>query len=650
MINEFVQKIEELDNSELIKIIQENKNIINEKDDDGWNLFQLLAYFNKPEVMQYCLDTFSKDELNNMKTHFAEVAIESNNVEFIKTIFQEKNLDKLNLNIKLKGDNNLLHSLIDLGYTQECIEILKVNPDLLFEKNTRDLSPIVLALQKDNKDILNYIIDNIPNITEQYEELWIIEAVKSGNVKFFEFIHNYSNTSLDYLFNISYDFNKINSMAAIVETGDFMPGKEQISKIIDLACQKYETKVENKAAIEVLDYLFEINIPFSKFENESGQSAWMLAIKNKNDEVVKRLANTPENVNVFDNNQESPLMYAIKAKNHGYVKTLLKKKANPNVKNRHNDTALIMAVRNKDLAMVSDLIDRGAHINEENNLKQTALTIALKDRNIPIVSKLIWAGAEIAKSGYQEINEKDLFQIGFDNKPEIFTYHEEVNINDFIALSKLGLKLNQTNEDGDTFAMHFIKNSHYSNLKSILKCSINPNELDMSNNNIAMLAAQKNNIDYLSIILSRFSNIDFNTKNNANEDIYDICFKSNNLTKVDLLLNYDKDISEKNISKTLIHLLKHSDIEQYWEYFDKKVPDLLNFGNDKKSNLLMFCVVSGNIKNFDFILEKVEKSQLTLKNDLGKTVLDLIESIPDTAIRMQFENSYNQKLKKTKHP
>lgn len=605
-----------------------NPSSLSEQDNDGWNVLSLCVQYGMPEFVEYLLDKMSIEQINNQKPqHPLSIAIENNDENIFNLLLSSK---KINLNYKEKSNENFLFKAF---YSENDLLLKKlltagVNP---YEKNKFGASAFSLCIEANKNFLIEEFSEHIV-LQENYDELFIAKSIQYNNNEMFNKLFPYSSMEKDKLFKLCVDFGNIYATSKILDTENFRPGREQIQSMIEMICKKYDIDEEKKASLEIIDFLFTIKLPFNQFTNKDNQSAWMLSIENDNFEVFSKLIGTSENVNSFDNEKHSPLMYAIDYNKADFVASLLKKKANPNHTDRYKNTPLIKAVSKGNRAIVSELLKYSAHINEINENNDTALTLAIKMRRMDIVTDLIWAGGEITTNPVKFIEEENVFHFNINGQYEkLLTFDDEKNIDNFISLSQLGFNLNQTNEEGDTFLLHFIKNGFISNYKTLLKCPMNPNQNDVENNSAAMCAMNKTSNSYIENLLLRFNNIDLNIKNKNSETIYDLCLKQKKSERMELLVNYDDNLSVDNAKKAAFFLAKHGNLENSWEKISSVllkngIKDLKDeFGN----TLLMISLAGDNKKNYDFILKNKIFLNLKEKNISQQNIYQLIEKLPD---------------------
>lgn len=609
---------------------------LNEVDSDGWTPLNLAIQYEMNDFAEYILSHLSTEALSRQKPyHPMVIAMEQNNKGAFDLLI---NSEKVDIHAKDRANENFLFNAFynsDSSYLNELLT-KKVDP---YEANTTGTSAFSLAIQYHKNEILKNLSNPI-FLGENYNEFFIKQAIKYKNNEAFEILFPYSSLNKDELFDLAAGFNNIYAISNIIDSGDFIPGFEQIRSMTELMCTKQKEEEDKKATSNVIDYLFTIKTPFNNFVNKSGQSAWMLAIENDNMEVFSKLIRTTESVNMTDGENHSPLMYAIEHNKVEFVCLLLKKKANPNHVDMYKNTPLIKAVKKGNRELVQELLKYPTHINEINKNNESALNLAVKYKRMDIVSELIWSGAEIVNNPAQFSEEQNVFHFNSQGQYEkLLTYHDEKNIDNFVALSQLGFNLNQINNEGDNFLIHFIKNGFLANFKTLLRCSLDPNQKDGSNNSPLMCAMNKNSPAYIEGLLARFNGIDMNTKNNDGENVYDICLKHKRSDKrMNSLIHYDDKITKDNATKAIFSLAKNGNLEENWDKLQKVIqnPNIKDsFGN----SFLMLCIAGDNKKDYEFLLKNNFIINLKEKNNNNQTIYQLLEELPS-----ETKQEYKQSL------
>ncbi len=639
-MNNYIKYLENEQIEEAYQYLTASSEILKQKSEDGWNCIQLASYYNAPNIIRYCLENMSEDLINSSK-HPLLIAIEEKNKDSINVFLESNFENKINWETKDKNGENLIHLSIFYGLEEYIPNLVNKGIDCS-HKNNQGISPIQLSIERGNQKLFDYLNDYI-NMSEKYEEVYIKKSIHSDNVTIFERLYPYSNLSVDDLFSLAVGFGSVKVLSAIINDGRIILGSEQVTSVIDLMCKSYEKEDDKKAAESIAQYLFSINIPFNKFINQQGQSAWMLCIQNNNEHIFEKLMQTSENVNVIDSEGHSPLFYAIEKNNVDFVKLLLKKKANPNQLDKGKNTPLIKAVQKNNPEIVQEILQYMPLVNEVNISNEHALSIAIKNRRMDLVSDLIWAGGEITTNPVKMIEEKQMFFFGASGSTERNSYYDEENIDNFVSLVKLGFKINQINSEGDTFLLHFIKNGYISNFSALMKCNINPNQTDLNGNSPLMCAASKRQNEYFNAMINKFSNIDYNITNKYGENVYDICFKMGKAERMEKLLIADQNINQEDLKKVAKIISKDGNLSINHQKINEKGLDL-TFLDDNGNSLLVYALIGKNLDNFKFLINNTS-IDINNKNNLGHTIQDMVNSMPEE-LSIDFKQALKSKINK----
>ncbi|MBW5397584.1 ankyrin repeat domain-containing protein, partial [Brachyspira pilosicoli] len=123
--------------------------------------------------------------------------------------------------------------------------------------------------------------------------------------------------------------------------------------------------------------------------------------KNENSSAAEFLINNGADINVTNEDGETPLMYASKLHNIKMVELLIQKGANINAFDDYGNTALMYGVNN--LETVKLLVENGADVNSQKG-GSTALILACKPRrgrNIDVIKYLVSKNADINAQDHQ---------------------------------------------------------------------------------------------------------------------------------------------------------------------------------------------------------------------------------------------------------
>jgi ankyrin repeat protein len=404
-MHQIFNSIEE-DNFQLFSdLINQHPEYLNEIDKDGWSLLSLVTHYEMPEFVQFLLEQMTSEQINSQTPYHPLFIAFENNSSLVDILIKDPKID---LTIISKSGDNLLYYADYFQRTDLSPYIINagVSP---FAVNKTEQSAILYAIEHGNQNLFDLYTQN-PDFSSYYEESWVKKAIKHNQVFIFKQLQPHSNLSSDELFNLAIGFEHIQIADLVLDNGDLIPGQQQVTAIVELMCKKYDNNEDQTAALRLADYLFNTKVPFNKFINSQGQSAWMLAVYNDNETIFEKLINcSNETVNISDNEQHTPLFYAIEKHNLNFVTSILARGANVNHVDNNKNTPLIQAVRyGLDDIVLAILKYPTVLVNEVNSNHDTALSLALQHKKIDIVSALIWAGGEITKNPVKFIEETSI--------------------------------------------------------------------------------------------------------------------------------------------------------------------------------------------------------------------------------------------------
>lgn len=609
------------------KLLQEHPEYLKEKDGDGWNLLPLSIQYHMPEYAELLLEMMTKEEINSQEPYHPLIVAFENNSTLVDSLIKN---DKVDSNIVSKSGDNLLYyaTLFD---KKELIPLLIEKGVSPFHTNNLGQSPILQSIEK-NDDSSFDLYTKIPTLGEEYDEIWIKNAIKHNAINIFNRLHPYSNMSVDELFDLALGFGQIQIVELILDTGDLIPGHKQITSMIDMMCLKYIDPLDQEAALSIADFLFSINVPFNRFVNSQGESAWMLAVYNDNEAIFEKLIASNETVNITDSQENTPLFYAIQKNNLHFISSVLKKRANVNHVDYHKNTPLHMAVRQGSLEAVQEILTYpNIKVNEVNSANDTPFSICVRMRRMDIAMALIWAGAEITKNPVKFIQDNSVYQIGLSgNYEKAFDSTEEKQIDNFITLASMGLQLSEKNEKGDTLLLHFIKNGYLANFKALLLGNFDGNQIDEDGNSALMCAMRKNSDDYAMNMLWKFRSLDYSVVNKDGETVYDMAADCNSAKRVTSLLNKDPELKQENLVKVLPILALSGKLEDLESLIAPVCPPLDKFVDVHNNNTLMLAALGNNIDNFKWLLKQENfKFNFSAQNKNMENLVDIINKLPE---------------------
>ncbi|XP_050179741.1 ankyrin repeat domain-containing protein 26 isoform X7 [Myiozetetes cayanensis] len=112
-------------------------------------------------------------------------------------------------------------------------------------------------------------------------------------------------------------------------------------------------------------------------------------------DVVTYLVENQCKLNLFDNDNKSPLMKAVQCQQEKCVAILLEHGADPNLADADGNTALHLAVLSPNTAVAGLLLEHNANINAQNKEGCTPLILAVSERHEEIMEFLLKKGANV---------------------------------------------------------------------------------------------------------------------------------------------------------------------------------------------------------------------------------------------------------------
>lgn len=623
------------------KFITNNPQSILEKDNDNWSVLSLLVHYDMPEFAEYIIPMLSKDEINqSTPLHPLFVALEDKDTNFIKLLSKYDNVD---FTFTYKNNENIIHYLLHRDYPEVALELLENNKLAnVFTISNDNKQLLNIAIEKQYHDIIEFITSQIV-FEDNFNDSLIFDSIRFNNFDAFEKLYPYYDIDkIDSVFDFAIQNKDTRVINYIINSGDILLGKEQITKILPIITEINTDNEKQEASNEIIDFLFSIKTNFNSFINSNGENIWMLAIQKENDYLFNKLVNeNNESLNFEDVNQQTPLFFAIEQLNVDYVKKILKRKANPNHTDYLKNNSLLHAINqqclsihdlNNKLEIVQELLKYRADFNHKNINGDSALSLAVYKKQMDIVAELLWKGADLSNNPAKFINSQDVFQI---NSSGVFeqldTLSEEKTIDNFLALKQLGFDLSQKNSNNDSFAMFFVKDGYLANFLAILPLlNVNQiNEIDSNGNSLIMNAIKKKNDEFSLNALFVNKNINLDIVNKNNETVYSLCADYGNSVKMEALINNDDNLTPEKIRFALPLILKKGDISKYWDDFITIDPSIVNFKDQDNNNLFMICASQANFKNIDYLFSNNINYTLKDTNDQKQNLMDILISLPE---------------------
>jgi len=163
---------------------------------------------------------------------------------------------------------------------------------------------------------------------------------------------------------------------------------------------------DRKAVVKALHNGANINA-----QNEDGETALHLAVKNRDDAMAADLLKRRADPNIGDKNGDTPLFYAARSGEAGIVKLLLQYKADPDHLNAGGSTALIHTAHN-DHAECCDLLLKYMtqyDVSHQNGCGNTAVMTAVLSGRTEALAVLLKYDPDLSLC---DDSGRDAFQLG----------------------------------------------------------------------------------------------------------------------------------------------------------------------------------------------------------------------------------------------
>ncbi|ORY52150.1 ankyrin [Neocallimastix californiae] len=335
------------------------------------------------------INDYSNNNINNNKSNDDSPLTENFSLTYNpftnNSLFDNSLIENLITNGISLSDSSLTENILldNSSIDNELIGELASNKGV---DNTFIKSPLKGNQSIENKQINNKFIENFTEL----HFACIKENTKLINILIKEYHFDINETCFDDstpLF-MSIKYEKVESIKELLKykpdliKPDKM-GETTISYILKNSFHR------NNAILELLLPELEINNPYPP--DNLAPLFYLLKYNSNNIEGIKIIGKAKNfNVNITDENGDTPLIYALKylISNTKLIQTLLSLDANVNYINKENKTPLLYAIEQNKIEVVRLLINYDANINSNSN-DITPLKLAIKLNFNAIVRELL---------------------------------------------------------------------------------------------------------------------------------------------------------------------------------------------------------------------------------------------------------------------
>ena len=475
---------------------------------------------------------------------------------------------KVNLNIKDSLGKTPLHYAIEENYTYAIKKLVIYGADvkikdndskMAFEYASDETFKMLDSLWintfwegiKENKiELINLAINN---------GISIATISSNGNTALIEAINNNSKDAIAFLISKgAFDKNALIELLKKDDADNFISLYSSINLDNKAKSSLIFKSIEIKA-IRVINKLAELNTDFDIL-NEKNKSPLMLAILNKNNDLITLFLDKSKNLEIKDENGKTALFYATDILDMKLTKRLIEKGAKVNqVDNLKNNILMYSVQKDNNLDLTKYLVTTGINLNQKNTLGKNALLISGENKAIKTLNFLISCGMDVNATNND--GETLLFLATRWNNENFARYLLEKEINVSI-LSNKGYRASQY-ADGDLAEIienywtdtliSALHDGDFNLFKKAYELGADYTYKDEESNNIYLIAVSNNNTDIVSYLLGRGFRINF-TNYAGNSALHLAIYNGNtNLAKFLISKGIDSKAAN-NYGKTPLNL------------------------------------------------------------------------------------------------
>lgn len=341
-------------------------------------------------------------------------------------------------------------------------------------------------------------------------------------------------------------------------------------------------------------------------------SPLLAAIKRENMPVVVKLLEHGADVNICDDNGNTPLHVAIDKNRIDIVKKLLEVSGvDVEMRNDAGDTPLYKAIDDKNFEAICLLLDAGANIKTPNDKGNTSLHLAIEKNNCYLIRRIL-----------NNVN----FDINIKNDAGDAPIHRAVSCkNDFAldALINAGADVNIKDAVGDTPLHRAINFGNLEMVNMLLGCVRTKVNLQNATGDVPLhLASAEGKVDIMRSLLSD-PNIDINIQNSVGNTPLHTAIDEKNFEAICVLLNAGADVTKRNSIGLLPSELlesnfsgKHLNVLKK-KFHQREIEQLL------ANKTIHSIVKSGNIELITKFLERDIDDVINVEDEDGQTPLNI---------------------------
>lgn len=321
---------------------------------------------------------------------------------------------------------------------------------------------------------------------------------------------------------------------------------EAVFDLEGLTKEEFIIKAIKNEDIEKVKYVIKIganvNFNLNNPNEEDKETLLIYAIKTtKNIEIIKLLIEKITNVDeVGGYYRDTPLITAINEGQFEIAHVLIEKGADIKIKNKSQEDALFRATSRNNLGIIELLIKKGADINTKNGYLETPLMNAAAYGQLDVVKLLLSKGADVNLindsktnvlfkacicANVDRTNEKmtSIFKTLLENGAD-YTIRDRIQatvlyeaycscpLEVINLLINKGLKIHQTDVNGNGPIFQAARNEDSRVLEFLLKNGYNPNEIDSLGNTALFKAVNLRRVENIKLLVKHGANVNYSVR------------------------------------------------------------------------------------------------------------------------------------------
>jgi len=460
----------------------------------------------------------------------------------------------------------------------------------------------------DRKKVVHFFIDNNVDINSKTidEKTALINAIKSNELEIVKLlVDNRANINM-----------KANGSTPLIQAIITSRGSRRVRDITT-------SKSRMTRDITIVQYLLD-NGADVNYGDSSGNTAIMIAIKEKYFDIVDLLLDYKADISLTNDNQETALVM-FDFSFFGSIKDIIKKlkdmisksiKIGMDINACDKDgMSILMKYANTSYSLTELLINNKANVNAQDNSGQSVLMYALKSthKNRGIIPSIIQLLVDNGANIHHKTKEGKTALM-------LASYNHSYEVVEYLINKKVAI--DEKDNSGETALFKVFSLGGWSTKEGTTEDKI---------------------IDTITLLLEAKANI--NVKNKNDETVFSLAVSRNLSMAMLLLIDYGIDISKENIdiNELFVKSLFHDDNFKLADYL---LDNSLNLDyTDEEGNTFLLQAIMYSTKNIEaikYLVNKDNGKSINLQNKWGTSPLMYLVKKIDYKEHIKFYESYEK--------